>query len=108
MISTGLISISIIEKNDEETIKSRKLILDDCNKAFIAVENYIVSDNIKLFKQVKDLFHKSIISINSEQHLTKLNNITHSISQINANSDKLEQNHILLNTIESINDFYKK
>ncbi|MBX9599171.1 MAG: hypothetical protein K2X04_11445 [Burkholderiales bacterium] len=107
LVSTGLISVGILESTDRKTLISRKVFLDDCNTLFIDIENHITVNNVSLFKKVKELFHKSILVVNSDNQLKNLNNIKSSLMRITPNSDEAQQNEVLLNTINIINDFYR-
>ena len=96
LVSTGLISVGILESTDRKTLISRKVFLDDCNTLFIDIENHITVNNVSLFKKVKELFHKSILVVNSDNQLKNLNNIKSSLMRITPNSDEAQENEILL------------
>lgn len=107
VISTGFLSVGLLEANSKETLKSRKIFLAECEQLFIDIENHITSDNVTLFKRVKELFSKSILVVNNDIHLNRLNNIKSSLIQITADTNNVEQNHLLSKIISVINNFYR-
>jgi hypothetical protein len=46
LISTGLISVGLLENEHKEKMNSRAIVIDECNKLFTEVEIYITADNI--------------------------------------------------------------
>lgn len=107
IISTGFLSVGLLEANSKETLKSRKVFLEECEQLFIDIESNITTDNIILFKRVKELFSKSILVVNNDTHLTRLNNIKSLLMQITSNINNTQQQQILMNTINNINGFYR-